>query len=248
ALLTAGAEPNPYVLGATVRAEVEALMALGQLDSAQQSGEGALAKLGDHVPQTRSLILSTLATALRRAGRVSEAYDALARAAELERQAFRELSELQLCLERATLETVAARRTSDALAAKNRELEHAHAELERRADQLEALQAQLRDQAERDWLTGLYNRRYLARQLERLARERLAVPLTLVVLDLDNFKAINDRFGHAAGDQVLVRVSRLLSDVLRESDTAVRSGGEEFVLLMPRTDERAAAACCRSEG
>src|ERR1700694_1686569 len=100
--LTETGEPNPYVLGVTVRAEVQARMALGHLDDAQQSGEGALSWLGDRMPQTRSLILSPLATALREAGRVEDAYDALARAAELERQAFRELSELQLRLERAT--------------------------------------------------------------------------------------------------------------------------------------------------
>jgi diguanylate cyclase (GGDEF)-like protein len=244
ALLTADAEPNPYVLGATVRAEVEARMALGQLDDAQQSGEGALAWLGDRVPQTRSLILSTLASALRQSGRVEDAYDALSRAAELERQAFRELSELQLSLERATLETHAARRESEALAAKNRELAVAHAELERRASQLEVLQAQLRDQADRDWLTGLHNRRYLARELERLAREPTRVPLSLAVLDLDHFKSINDRFGHATGDQVLVRVGRLLSSLLRGTDIAVRSGGEEFLVLMPSTDAGEAAACC----
>jgi tetratricopeptide (TPR) repeat protein len=79
ALLTANAEANPYVLGVTVRAEVQARMALGQLDDAQESGEGALAWLGDRVPQIRSLILSTLATELRAAGRIEAAYDALAR-------------------------------------------------------------------------------------------------------------------------------------------------------------------------
>ncbi len=103
-LLTESGEPNPYVLGVTVRAEVQARMALGQLDGARQAGEGALAWLGDRVPQTRSLILTTLANALRETGRLEEAYDALARASELERQAFRELAELQLSLERATLE------------------------------------------------------------------------------------------------------------------------------------------------
>jgi diguanylate cyclase (GGDEF)-like protein len=244
ALLTAEAEPNPYLLGATIRAEVEARMALGQLEDARQSGEGALTWLGDRVPQTRSMILSTMATALRDAGRVEDAYDALARAAQLERNAFRELSELQISLERATLETSAARRESDALAAKNRELAQAHAELERRAAQLESLQAQLRDQAERDWLTGLHNRRYLAQELERLTRDGIAVPLSLAVLDVDHFKSINDRFGHAAGDQVLVRVAGLLCDVLRGADTAVRSGGEEFVVVMPLTDAHAAVACC----
>ena len=243
-LLTADAEPNPYVLGAAIRAEVEARMVLGQLDDARQSGEGALAWLGDRVPQTRSLILSTLATALREAGRIEEAYDALARSAELERQAFRELSELQLSLERAKLETDAARRESDALAAKNRELAQAHSELEHRASQLEGLQAKLRDQADRDWLTGLHNRRYLARELDRLTQEGLTVPLSLAVLDLDHFKSINDRFGHATGDQVLVRVAGLLGEILRRSDVAVRSGGEEFLVLMPFTDAHAATTCC----
>jgi diguanylate cyclase (GGDEF)-like protein len=244
ALLVNSPEPNPYVVGATVRAEVQALMALGHFDDAQRSGEGALDWLGDRMPQTRGLILSTLAAALREAGRVEEAYDFLARSAELERQAFRELSELQLSLERATLEARAARSESDSLAAKNRQLAEAHAELERRTRQLEALQEQLRDQAERDWLTGLHNRRYLARELERLAQEQLAGPLSLAVLDLDHFKSINDRFGHDAGDQVLVRVARLLCDFLRESDIVVRSGGEEFLLLMPQTTARAATACC----
>lgn len=244
ALLTINAEANPYVLGVTVRAEVQARMALGQLDDAQASGEGALAWLGDRVPQIRSLILSTLATELRAAGRIEAAYDALARSAELEREAFRELSELQLSLERATLETSAARRESDELAAKNRELAQAHAELVLRTRQLEGLQEQLRDQADRDWLTGLHNRRYLARELERPAPDRLAAPLTLAVLDLDHFKSINDGFGHAAGDQVLVRVAGLLLDVLRDTDIVVRSGGEEFLVLMPGTDAGGGRAVC----
>lgn len=243
-LLTDTVEPNPYVLGVTVRAEVQARMALGQFEDAQQSGEDARSWLGDRVPQTRSLILSTLATALREAGRVEAAYDALARSAELERRAFRELAELQLSLERATLETSAARRESDTLAAKNRQLAEAHAELELRASQLEGLQEQLREQAERDWLTGLHNRRYLARALDHLTREELDVPSSLAVLDLDHFKWINDRFGHDVGDRVLVRVASLLCDVLRASDIVVRSGGEEFLVLMPMTDEPAAAAGC----
>ena len=244
ALLTTDTEANPYVLGVTVRAEVQARMALGHFDDAQESGEGALAWLGDRVPQIRSLILSTLATELRAAGRVEAAYDALARSAELEREAFRELSELQLSLERATLETSAARMESEALAAKNRELAQAHAELVLRTNQLEVLQEQLRDQADRDWLTGLHNRRFLARELERPAHNRLAAPLTLAVLDLDHFKSINDAFGHAAGDQVLVRVAGLLLDVLRETDIVVRSGGEEFLVLMPATDAGAGRAAC----
>lgn len=243
-LLSAAEDPNPYVLGASVRADVEARMALGQLDAALQTGEGALSWLGDRVPQTRSLILSTLASTLRAAGRLDEAYDALARSAELERQAFRELSELQLGLERATLEVSAARQTSTALAAKNRQLAEAHTELERRARKLEALQEQLQEQAERDWLTGLYNRRYFARELERLLAARPGDWFSLAVIDLDHFKSINDRFGHEIGDHVLVRVAALLCDVLRQPDIVVRSGGEEFLVLMPATEMNAATACC----
>jgi diguanylate cyclase (GGDEF)-like protein len=243
-LLSAGEDPNPYVLGATVRADVQARMALGQLDDALQAGEGALSWLGDRVPQTRSLILSTLASTLRAAGRLEEAYDALARSAELERQAFRELSELQLRLERATLEASAARQTSTALAAKNRQLAEAHTELERRARKLEALQGQLQEQAERDWLTGLHNRRYFARELECLLTEQRGRWCSLAVVDLDHFKSINDRFGHEIGDHVLVRVATLLCDVLRQADIVVRSGGEEFLVLMPATEMHAATACC----
>ncbi len=76
AFLLLNAEPNPYVLGATVRAQVQARMALGHFDDAQRAGEGALTWLGDRMPQTRSLILATLAYALREAGRIEEAYDA----------------------------------------------------------------------------------------------------------------------------------------------------------------------------
>jgi diguanylate cyclase (GGDEF)-like protein len=243
-LLCAADDPNPYVLGATVRADVQARMALGQLDDALEAGEGALSWLGDRVPQTRSVILSTLASTLRDAGRLEEAYDTLARAAELERQAFRELSELQLKLERATLEVSAARQTSTALAAKNRQLAEAHTELERRARELEALQDQLREQAERDWLTGLHNRRYFARELERLLTEQRGRWFSLAVVDLDHFKSINDRFGHEVGDHVLIRVAALLCEVLRQPDIVVRSGGEEFLVLMPVTEAHAARSCC----
>jgi diguanylate cyclase (GGDEF)-like protein len=167
----------------------------------------------------------------------------LLRSAELEREAFAEITELRLSLDRAVAQARLAHSESHALAAKNRELARAHAELERRAGQLEQLQAQLLDQADRDWLTGLHNRRYLARELAKPAGAGAATLLSVAVVDLDHFKEVNDRHGHSIGDRVLVRAADLLCGVLRTTDVVVRSGGEEFLVLMPLTDAEAALHC-----
>ena len=230
--------PNPYVFGVTVRAEVQALAALDRLDDAQVSSEGALVRLGEQVPHARSLVLATIAEALREAGRIEDAYDALRRSAALEREGLRQLAELRVSLERATIETRAARHENARLEALVTELNAAHAALEQRTSELEALKEQFREQADRDWLTGLHNRRYLDRRLDG------AQAFSFAVLDLDHFKGINDDHGHDAGDQVLVRVAALLLSVVRHSDVVARTGGEEFVLLMPGTDLPAAVSCC----
>lgn len=100
------------------------------------------------------------------------------------------------------------------------------------------LEARLTQLVRTDELTGLNNRRRvqeLAEQVLRLARRERS-PVTVCMVDLDHFKAINDRFGHGAGDDVLVTVAACLRQVLRESDILGRFGGEEFVAVLPRTD------------
>jgi diguanylate cyclase (GGDEF)-like protein len=93
-----------------------------------------------------------------------------------------------------------------------------------------------------DWLTGLYNRRHF----ETLARAELARcqrymrPLTILMIDIDHFKAVNDRFGHAAGDRVLQTVAAVCRAAKRDSDVVARVGGEEFALMLPETAEQAA--------
>jgi GGDEF domain-containing protein len=164
-------------------------------------------------------VLATIAEALREAGRIEDAYDALRRSAELEREGLRQLSELRVSLERATIETRAARHENVRLAALVAELNAARAALEQQTAELESLKEQFREQADRDWLTGLHNRRYLARQLEDSAQA-----FSLAVLDLDHFKDVNDAHGHEAGDQVLVRVAALLLSVVRHSDVVARTG------------------------
>lgn len=93
----------------------------------------------------------------------------------------------------------------------------------------------LRDLAMLDPLTGLYNRRFAEQRLaaEVARSERKGHPLTIVTLDLNNFKQINDTYGHAAGDQVLRNFALHLNKVIRGTDLAVRLGGDEFLVLLP---------------
>ena len=89
-----------------------------------------------------------------------------------------------------------------------------------------------------DFLTRLYNRSYFEREAEReITRiQRYQAPLSLLMLDIDLFKKINDQFGHLAGDQVLQALSKLVSSLLRSTDVFARYGGEEFIILLPETD------------
>jgi diguanylate cyclase (GGDEF)-like protein/PAS domain S-box-containing protein len=101
----------------------------------------------------------------------------------------------------------------------------------------ERAEAELRDKALHDALTGLPNRTLLGDRLKSAiaVAQRQDAALSLLMLDLDGFKGVNDTRGHHAGDLVLVEIARRLSGTLRESDTAARLGGDEFVLLLPAT-------------
>ncbi|MFG1925313.1 GGDEF domain-containing protein [Cryptosporangium sp. NPDC048952] len=114
----------------------------------------------------------------------------------------------------------------------------------RLADQLAEALAEQQRLAITDPLTGLSNRRYFEQSLatEVVRARRNKRPLSLVVLDLDHFKQINDRYGHPAGDAALIQVGTLLQVITRDSDVVARYGGEEFVWLLPDTDEEGAAA------
>lgn len=94
----------------------------------------------------------------------------------------------------------------------------------------------LREQSERDPLTGLANRRHFRHAVARLAGEPGGLRGSLFLIDIDHFKRINDQWGHAAGDAVLVDVARRLRGVLREQDLVVRWGGEEFLILVLSED------------
>lgn len=101
------------------------------------------------------------------------------------------------------------------------------------------LEEKLKNLAEMDDLTGTHNRRYFLRRLEsefEIAQRR-SLPLSLIILDADHFKLINDRYGHPQGDLVLQFLTRAVAGQLRETDILARIGGEEFAILSPATDK-----------
>lgn len=133
---------------------------------------------------------------------------------------------------------------NDALEERMRESQRLNEALQQKIAEAEALQEQLREQAVRDPLTGLYNRRFLDET--SLARIQLArrqgTAIAIVLIDIDHFKWINDLHGHGRGDEVLQRFAALLRDRMRRSDIVCRFGGEEFVLLVDNCDEATLAA------
>jgi diguanylate cyclase (GGDEF)-like protein/PAS domain S-box-containing protein len=115
------------------------------------------------------------------------------------------------------------------------ELKRANKRLKNQLEEIEALQVKLREQAIRDPLTGLFNRRYLeetiARELARAERDHTNV--SFIFLDIDRFKHFNDEYGHEGGDAMLQSLSGLLLHETRQADIPCRYGGEEFLMVLP---------------
>ncbi len=97
------------------------------------------------------------------------------------------------------------------------------------------LQQRLLRQSETDQLTGLYNRRFFFEHCQQLRAGD--TPCGLIMLDIDHFKQLNNRYGHQQGDRALQRFSGCIDALLRADNLFVRSGGEEFLILLPRIDE-----------
>ncbi|MBI5640743.1 MAG: diguanylate cyclase [Nitrospirae bacterium] len=115
-------------------------------------------------------------------------------------------------------------------------------ELRMKNRQLEELLGKVEHMAITDALTGLYNRRrfhdVLTKEFERA--RRYATPFSLVMLDVDHFKKVNDTYGHHVGDVVLKEVANIIPQSIREVDTAARYGGEEFMIILPNTEKERA--------
>jgi diguanylate cyclase len=134
----------------------------------------------------------------------------------------------------------------DALASRDR-MVAVHKEVQEAEDRIRMLEAELQHMSElvrEDQLTGSLNRRGLDDVFERESAraDRRNTPLCAAILDLDNFKKLNDTYGHLAGDGALKHLVKVVRDTLRSMDVIARFGGEEFVILMPETEVDAAAA------
>jgi diguanylate cyclase (GGDEF)-like protein/PAS domain S-box-containing protein len=115
------------------------------------------------------------------------------------------------------------------------DLKYANEALIKQLEEINKLRDELQEQAIHDPLTNAFNRRYLTEFLEKaiLRAQRERTPVTIVILDVDNFKQFNDSYGHKCGDEVLQNITKFLNEHSRRGDIVCRYGGEEFVVLMP---------------
>lgn len=238
-----------------------ALHGLGQREAALETLLAAL-RIAEELGAKRVLLEThqALSTAFEAGGDPARALGHLKVATDLERSLFKEQGLQRTAALLAGFQMEKVRQEAEFERIKNaalaEALEKARA-AEQAARQAEAEQTRLleraRQQAEelerlarQDPLTRLHNRRYLEENLERefAASRRYHFPLAVALLDIDNFKRINDTFSHAIGDDVLRLLGQLLENSRRETDFVARYGGEEFALVFPQTDRAGARIAC----
>ncbi|MBK1650049.1 GGDEF domain-containing protein [Rhabdochromatium marinum] len=152
-------------------------------------------------------------------------------------QSYRESQRLLRISDRLQLDL---HRANQQLSEQTQQLQKLNAQLHEEIHHRKALETELRRMATTDELTGISNRRHILELGEHEIRRhrRSQRPLTLMLCDLDHFKAVNDCYGHALGDNVLRHFAQLFRAELREGDIAGRLGGEEFLALLPETGSR----------
>ena len=230
-------------------AYVEALLleAQGQIAAAVASAREGCRRIADHDHEVAvQSCLSLCARLHARAGDFRSAYETqcrlLAMRDELARKAA-DIRHIEMHIDHATRisrsEVDDAQRDKALAEAAEAEIQRRNRQLELRLREVEQSRASLRDLANTDVLTGLPNRRYLAEALphQLAAAARRTARVSLIIIDLDHFKAVNDRHGHQMGDAVLQGFAALLKQNFRDNDLCCRHGGEEFCVLMCDIDD-----------
>lgn len=237
--------------GAQKRSRCQALIGTGEAELARNFPQKALRALRAALATAEEVGSPTdiyrahhgLARALRETGDADAALDHYEAYHRHREQVLREASDvrtevltLQFDVERLRMDREIDRLTNVELARAYRELRELNRQLESQAVELERL-------SNLDGLTGLHNRRALdARLGTELARSRRnGTPLSLLMIDIDDFKEVNDRFSHTVGDEVLKHLAQLMCSHLRDIDMCARFGGEEFAVVMPDTAAAGAA-------
>lgn len=243
-------EPIPDKRIELVVATAEALRAHGKLSEAAMHMEQALPLPAEGLSlRVQCLFFQTLADLTEQLGNAALALQYLRAWQQLHIERAHRASQARYQAASLQTELLRLQHQRDEIDARRRSTERAKVELEainqelsHKVNEVQSLQAELKQQAVRDFLTGLFNRRHLNDVLPSMLAlaERHNEPLAVVLIDLDHFKTVNDRHGHVTGDLLLAAFGDLLTRRIRKSDVACRYGGEEFCLVMPRTDAQTA--------
>jgi len=240
--------------GGSALMEVESRLGLGQSLRSGGAGRAAVAELGEALALaerigSRRLIYEAhlaLSEAYEAVGDLGNALEHFRAFHRVEDEAFSADAERRIQAVLVKAEMKIAEREAELLRARNDELAAANQEKARLLDVLRKQAAELDRLSREDALTGLPNRRHvdavLALEWERA--RRFGRDVSVAMVDLDRFKAVNDGFSHAVGDQVLRAAARILREGTRAVDVAGRWGGEEFVLLLVETAPEQAARVC----
>jgi diguanylate cyclase (GGDEF)-like protein len=248
------ANPN-YELGLLVTLATTVQMKQGEWDAARATLERTVA-LADELnsPRWAARAETLLAEVLHASGDPAAAYQHLRRSCRLTEEVTKATQDqrvhalrVRFEVEQAELEALRYRTQAQAQTEIIAELERTKAELASRMDELQRLNDEIIQLSQTDPLTGIANRRRMNDTLADLteAGARFSTPLSVAVFDIDHFKAINDRYGHDVGDDVLVAFAGLLRAHLHATDLPARLGGDEFVAIMPGSTADESMVVCR---
>jgi diguanylate cyclase (GGDEF)-like protein len=251
-----GSIANPsYEIGLLVTLAKTVQIRQGELDAAQITLERAIALAGEQgTPRWAAQAETLLAEVLHESGDPTAAYQHLLRSCQLTEEVTKATQHqrvhalrVRFDVEHAQREALRYREQAQAQTEVIAELERTKAELASRMDELQRLNDEIVQLSQTDPLTGIANRRRMNETLTdlTLASARFGTPLSVAVFDIDRFKGINDRYGHEAGDSVLVAFAVLLRAHLRATDLPARLGGDEFVAIMPGAGADEAMLACR---